>query len=25
LLPVKIVQEDGRIDILPDRTRQMRG
>jgi transmembrane sensor len=25
LLPVKIVQEDGRIDILPDRARQMRG
>jgi transmembrane sensor len=25
LLPIKIVQEDGRIDILPDRTRQMRG
>jgi transmembrane sensor len=25
LLPIKIVQEEGRIDILPDRTRQMRG
>jgi len=25
LLPIKIVQEDGRIDILPDRSRQMRG
>jgi transmembrane sensor len=25
LLPVKIVQQDGRIDILPDGTRQMRG
>jgi transmembrane sensor len=25
LLPVKIVQEEGRIDILPDRRRQLRG
>ena len=25
LLPIKVVQEDGRIDILPDRMRQMRG
>jgi transmembrane sensor len=25
LLPVKIVQEEGRIDILPDKTRQLRG
>jgi transmembrane sensor len=25
LLPIKIVQENGRIDILPDRTRPMRG
>jgi transmembrane sensor len=25
LLPIKIVQEEGRIDILPDRIRQMRG
>ena len=25
LLPIKVAQEGGRIDILPDRTRQMRG